>query len=87
MLLEAEDVDLLRKIERICDSLETKRYQQENLLADLGNGAMAGMANNVNLGACGYGSKILRITGMMLEKAVVWPGESQAHIPIHSRLR
>ena len=79
MLLESEDVDLLRKIERICESLESKRFQQENMLAvDLGNvnsAAMGGMANNANLGACGYGSKILRITGMMLEKAVVWPGK------------
>ena len=79
MLLETEDVELLRKMERICESLEAKRYQQENMLAmDLGGGlagSMGGMAGNVNLGACGYGSKILRITGMMLEKAVVWPGK------------
>ena len=81
MLLETEDVELLRKIERICESLEAKRFQQENLLAmDLQqmNPAMAmnSMHNNVNLGSCGYGSKILRVTAMMLEKAVVWPGKS-----------
>jgi len=35
------------------------------------------MHNNVNLSTCGYGSKILRITAMMLEKAVVWPGKSE----------
>jgi hypothetical protein len=34
------------------------------------------MHNNVNLSACGYGSKTLRITAMMLEKAIVWPGKS-----------
>jgi len=80
MLLETEDVELLRKIERICESLETKRFQQENLLAmdlqQMNPGAiMNSMHNNVNLGACGYGSKILRVTAMMMEKAVVWPGK------------
>lgn len=81
MLLETEDVELMRKIERICESLEAKRFQQENLLAmDLQQMnpalAMNSMHNNINLNACGYGSKILRVTAMMLEKAVVWPGES-----------
>jgi hypothetical protein len=37
---------------------------------------MHAMHNNVNLSACGYGSKTLRITAMMLEKAIVWPGKS-----------
>jgi len=78
MLLEGEDVELLRKIESICESLEVKRYQQENLLAmDLSqfnpSQPMHAMHNNVNLSACGYGSKTLRITAMMLEKAIVWP--------------
>ncbi|KAK5118942.1 hypothetical protein LTR62_000153 [Meristemomyces frigidus] len=81
MLLETEDVELLRKIERICESLETKRFQQENLLAlDMQQmvphaAAMhnSAMHNNVQLNSCGFGSKILRVTAMMLEKAVVWP--------------
>ncbi|KAK4539958.1 hypothetical protein LTR36_009928 [Oleoguttula mirabilis] len=78
MLLETEDVELLRKIERICESLEAKRFQQENLLAmDLQQmnptAMMNNMQTNVNLSLCGYGSKILRVTAMMLEKAVVWP--------------
>lgn len=82
MLLETEDVELLRKIERICESLEAKRFQQENLLAmDLqqmnASAMMNGMHNNVNLGTCGYGSKLLRVASMMLEKAVVWPGQYQ----------
>jgi hypothetical protein len=81
MLLEGEDVELLRKIESICESLEVKRYQQENLLAmDLSHfnpsAPMQAMHNNVNLTSCGYGSKTLRITAMMLEKAIVWPGKS-----------
>ncbi|KAK3721505.1 hypothetical protein LTR37_003061 [Vermiconidia calcicola] len=78
MMLETEDVELLRKIECICESLENKRSQQENLLAiDMQNlnpsATMNSMHNGVNLSAVGYGSKILRITAMMLEKAVVWP--------------
>lgn len=79
IVLETEDVELLRKMERICESLEAKRFQQENLLAmDLQNmNGTSGMTpNNIDLSACGYGSKILRITAMMLEKAVVWPGKS-----------
>ncbi|KAF2773142.1 hypothetical protein EJ03DRAFT_265846 [Teratosphaeria nubilosa] len=79
MLLETEDVELLRKIEQICESLEAKRFQQENLLAmDLQNinpgmQMTNGMAHGVNLHACGYGSKLLRVVALMLEKAVIWP--------------
>jgi len=77
MLLEAEDMDLLRKIEQICHNMEQKRLQQENLLAmDINNfnsSAMNSMANGVDLTACGLGSKILRIVALMLEKAVIWP--------------
>ncbi|KAK5167604.1 uncharacterized protein LTR77_007303 [Saxophila tyrrhenica] len=71
MMLQAEDVELFRKIERICESFEAKRFQHENLLA-METQSLSAMSN-VNLGLCGYGSKILRITAMMLEKAVVWP--------------
>ncbi|KAK5137231.1 hypothetical protein LTR08_000201 [Meristemomyces frigidus] len=85
MLLETEDVELLRKIESICDSLEAKRFQQENLLAmDLQSmnplASMNSMRNHVNLSTCGYGSKVLRVTAMMLEKAVVWPGKRNATV-------
>merc|ERR1712000_3431 len=78
MLLESEDIELFRKIECICESLEAKRFQQENLLAmdmqHVNPGAMMqNLNNNVNLNACGYGSRLLRVTAMMLEKAVVWP--------------
>jgi len=83
IVLETEDVELLRKMERICESLEAKRFQQENLLAlDLQNinaaavGSIPSLQSHLDLSDCGYGSKILRITALMLEKAVVWPGES-----------
>ncbi|KJX98092.1 DNA binding regulatory protein AmdX [Zymoseptoria brevis] len=79
MLLETEDAELLRKIEQICTRLEDKRMQQENLLAmDIGNfnpgaAAIASAQSNIDLSSSGVGSKILRVTAMMLEKAVIWP--------------
>lgn len=81
MLLESEDIELLRKIERITESLEAKRFQQENLLAmDLHNMhssmSMSSVHNNVDLSNCGLGSRFLRVVAVMLEKAVVWPGKS-----------
>ncbi|KAK5709238.1 hypothetical protein LTR17_019963 [Elasticomyces elasticus] len=77
-LLATEDVELLRMIELIYESLETKRFQQENLLAlnvqqMNASVTMSLMHNNINLSACEYGSKMLRITAKTLEKAVVWP--------------
>lgn len=84
MLLETEDVELLRKVESICESFEAKRFQQENLLAmDLQQmnpsaTSMSALQSNPNLNARGFGSKILRVTALMLEKAVVWPGKSIA---------
>ena len=95
MLLEGEDVELLRKIESICESMEVKRFQQENLLAmdlqQLNSAApMDAVHNNVNLSACGFGSKILRIVAMMLEKAVVWPGTCSLLSPnlrLHANLQ
>ncbi|KAK4966084.1 hypothetical protein LTR28_003281 [Elasticomyces elasticus] len=82
MLLEGEDIELLRKIEQICGSMETKMVQQANTLAmELAGldpaGALNAMAHPMQslpgLNACGHGSKILRITAYMLEKAAVWP--------------
>ncbi|KAK4951145.1 hypothetical protein LTR66_013869 [Elasticomyces elasticus] len=82
MLLEGEDIELLRKIEQICGSMETKMVQQANTLAmELAGldpaGALNVMAHPMQslpgLNACGHGSKILRITAYMLEKAAVWP--------------
>jgi hypothetical protein len=91
MLLEGEDTNLIRKIESICESMEVKRYQQENLLAlDLQQlnpaAPMHATHNNVSLTTCGYGSRILRITAMMLEKAVVWPGMCFSFLPPSSML-
>lgn len=84
MLLETEDAELLRKIEGVCGVLEGKRREQENLLSlDMGGlsdqNAVAAMSasthNGVDLGQFGVGSRILRVTAMMLEKAVIWPSK------------
>lgn len=81
MLLESDDVELLRKIERICVHLEEKRQQQENLLSmdmntfNSASAAMNLMANGVDLSSCGLASKVLRVVAMMLEKAVIWPSK------------
>ncbi|KAL8794614.1 MAG: hypothetical protein Q9195_002810 [Heterodermia aff. obscurata] len=62
MLLEDEDIKLLEKINEVLHSAELK-------LAN--NGITAGGLPSII--ECGYGSKILTITAVMLEKAAVWP--------------
>lgn len=62
MLLEDEDIKLLEKINEVMHSAEVK-------LANHG-----GVADSLpSITECGYGSKILTITALMLEKAAVWP--------------
>lgn len=87
MLLETEDVELLNKIETICSMMEDKMVMQANILArELGTldpaaamrSAESSMDKLPGLRGCGLGSKILRVTAYMLEKAAVWPGESQS---------
>ncbi|KAK3632241.1 hypothetical protein LTR56_016482 [Elasticomyces elasticus] len=78
MLLESEDVELIRKIEGLCESLEAKRFREENLLPvglQLINPKTMkySIHNNMSLSTCGYGSRILRVTAMMLERGIVWP--------------
>lgn len=77
MLLETEDVELLGKAEHICAMMEEKMIQHANMLNTLDPSALGGM-NMVDrlpgLSNCGLGSRILKVTGLMLEKAAVWPG-------------
>ena len=75
MLLETEDVELLGKIEHICSMMEEKMLQHANLMStlDLGNNHMDSLSGLVNRG---LGSRILKVVGLMLEKAAVWPGKS-----------
>lgn len=80
MMMDTEDMELVRKMEMICNNMEEKRLQQENLLAMDMNSfnpstGMNTLANGVDLSACGLGSKVLRVTAMMLEKAVIWPSK------------
>ncbi|KAI9810539.1 MAG: hypothetical protein M1827_006212 [Pycnora praestabilis] len=71
MLLEDEDCKLLEKITEVLNSAEVKMTYEIG-----GMGAMAAMSamNGLPSAAdCGYGSKILRVTAYMLDKAAVWP--------------
>ncbi|USW50166.1 hypothetical protein Slin15195_G034850 [Septoria linicola] len=73
MLLAPEDMEMLRKLEQIYQSMKDKHNHQENLLAMTPNNFANNLHNGVDLDRCGYGSKIMRVTAMMLEKAVIWP--------------
>ncbi|KAK5201074.1 hypothetical protein LTR16_003934 [Cryomyces antarcticus] len=82
MLLESEDVELLRKISEILGGMETKILDEAKMMAfDIGgldpNGAINAMNNTMTtlpgISGCGYGSKTLMVTAYMLEKAAVWP--------------
>jgi hypothetical protein len=44
-------------------------------LAGMGAVAQMNAAQRLPKDNCGYGSKILRLTAYMLDKAAVWPGE------------
>jgi len=78
-LLEAEDLDLLHKMDDICHRLEQKRLAQENLLAvemNNFNPSSTGInpgRNKVDLSRYGSAGKLTRVIAMMLEKAVIWP--------------
>lgn len=76
MLLETEDVDLLGKIEHICGMMEEKMVSHANMLSALDPSVTGGLHHIERLpglGSCGLGSKILKVTALMLEKGAVWP--------------
>ncbi|KAF2156695.1 hypothetical protein K461DRAFT_272768 [Myriangium duriaei CBS 260.36] len=81
MLLEAEDIDLLTKLDNICQMMEEKLVRQTNAFAtDMSTvDSVTGMHNSAHidhiptLHGVGFGVKILRATALMLEKAAVWP--------------
>jgi hypothetical protein len=71
MLLEEEDCKLLSKIQEVLNSAEIKMNYE---LAGMGAVAMNAAAQRLPGGdSSGYGSKILRVTAYMLDKAAVWP--------------
>jgi hypothetical protein len=72
MLLEEEDCKLLTKIQEVLNSAEIKMNYE---LAGMGAVAQMNAAQRLpGADNCGYGSKILRVTAYMLDKAAVWPG-------------
>jgi hypothetical protein len=76
MLLEEEDCKLLNKIQEVLNSAEIKMNYE---LAGMGAVAQMNAAQRLPGAAenCGYGSKVLRVTAYMLDKAAVWPGKLQ----------
>jgi len=70
MLLEEEDCKLLYKIQEVLQSAEIKMNYE---LAGMGTLAAMNAAQRLPMDDCGYGSKILRVTAYMLDKAAVWP--------------
>lgn len=77
MLLETEDVELLGKIQHICTKMEEKMISHASMLSALDpstNGGLDSIGRLPGLDNCGLGSRILKIVGLMLEKAAVWPG-------------
>jgi len=84
MLLEAEDIDLLNKLDTICKMLEEKMVQQTNAYTrDFGSFDTSSTMNGVNgnierlpgLQESGVGSKILKVIALMLEKDATWPSK------------
>ncbi|CAI6332637.1 unnamed protein product [Periconia digitata] len=67
MVLEEEDVKLLRKLADILHTADMK------LAYDLTSHNMPMFSGLSNLAHCGYGTKLLMVTAYMLEKAAVWP--------------
>lgn len=86
MLLESEDVELLAKIEHICGMMETKMVQHANMLSTLDPNGVGHLERLPGLGNCGLGSRILRVTSFMLEKAAVWPGTLMKNVGISQEL-
>lgn len=77
MLLEQDDTDLLQSIVEICSMMEQKMVQHANMLNTLDPNGMSHLERLPGLESCGLGSRILKVTSFMLEKAAVWPGTSQ----------
>ncbi|TVY83474.1 Respiration factor [Lachnellula suecica] len=71
MLLEEEDCKLLNKVQEVLNSAEIKMNYE---LAGMGAVAQMNAAQRLpGADNCGYGSKILKVTAYMLDKAAVWP--------------
>lgn len=71
MLLEEEDIKLLNKIHEVLSSAEIKMNFE---LQGLGAVAQMNSQQRMSVENWGYGSKILKVTAYMLERAAVWQG-------------
>lgn len=72
MFLEDEDCKLLEKITEVLSSAEVKMAVDNSPIIGMAN---VSRTNSLpNLTDCCFGSKILKVTAYMLEKAAVWPG-------------
>ena len=73
MLLEEEDVKLLKRVEELLTSVEMK-LKLDAAGDDLGTGNSISSESLLSLdGHNGYAAKILRFTAYCLKKAAVWP--------------
>ena len=70
--LEDEDCKLLEKITEVLSSAEVKMAMDNSPMNERAN--LSPTSGLPNLADCCFGSKILRVTAYMLEKAAVWPG-------------
>lgn len=79
MLLDTEDVELLNKMENICAVMEEKMMMQAKVAHEMDSNGALGLPSPLDRlngsARCGLGSRILRMTAQMLEKAAVWPGK------------
>ena len=71
MLLEEEDMKLLVKIQEVLQSAEVKMNYEVGMV---GMESLAAQQMSLTEEP-GYGAKILRVTGFMLDKAAVWPSK------------
>lgn len=67
MILEDEDVQLLQKIEDIL------LYADMKLAYDISSNSLPMLGGLSSFSHCGYGTKLLMVTALMLSKAAVWP--------------
>lgn len=69
MYLEEEDIELLHKIQDVLNSSERRMHLEQTTAM-----SMSASQGLPALDSCGYGSKILRVTAYLIDKAGVWQG-------------
>ena len=82
MLLETEDIELMNKLETICQMMEEKLVRQNNAalftsefpMVDPSTGLAQQQDHVPALRGIGYGAKILKAIRLMYDKPGAWPG-------------